>query len=78
MTKKEYNDVPVLYCKKCISLKIISINPAGLNKYPDTTHKEPIDYCGTCGNADIGETHIENFNIKYKKFYGKDHLTGNK
>lgn len=75
-TKKEYNDVPVLYCKRCISLKIISIEPAGLNKYPE--EKKPIDYCGSCGNADVGETHIENFNLKYKKFYGKDHLTGDK
>ena len=76
MTKKEYNDIPVAYCTKCISLKVISLT--GVKKISKEQIKTPIDYCGNCGNTEIGETHIENFNLKYRKFYGKDYLTGDK
>jgi hypothetical protein len=73
MTKKEYNDVPVAYCTKCISLRIVS-----LTGMKEVNFDTPKHYCDNCGSAEINETHIENFKLKYKKFYGKDHLTGDK
>jgi hypothetical protein len=76
MTKKDYNDVPVAYCTKCISLKVVILT--GMKGIDRDQFKGPIDYCENCGNTDIKETHIENFKLKYEKFYGKDHLTGDK
>tara|TARA_R110000851_G_scaffold71614_3_gene159202 strand:+ start:5521 stop:5742 length:222 start_codon:yes stop_codon:yes gene_type:complete len=73
MTKEEYNDVPVSYCTKCISLKVITLTGMDNLKFDTPEH-----YCSNCGNAEIGETHIENFKLKYQKFYGKDHLTGDR
>ena len=73
MTKKDYNDIPVAYCTKCISLRVVSLT--GIKRLQNNN---PIDYCDNCGSTEIRETHIENFKLKYKKFYGRDHLTGNK
>ena len=42
----DYNDEPVVYCKRCHSLRII----AG-NGFPD--------YCEDCGSTDLGDEHIE-------------------
>ena len=43
---EEYNDIPVHYCTKCGSLRIIIFDN-------DT------DYCDECGSTDIAEAHIE-------------------
>jgi hypothetical protein len=54
----EYNDIPVLFCKKCLSLLIKSDMFIG-------------DYCAECGGTDIGETHIEDWEILYLRKYNK-------
>jgi len=46
MTTSEFNDIPVVYCKRCHSLEII----AG-SGFPD--------YCAVCGSTDLGDEHIE-------------------
>jgi hypothetical protein len=46
-----------LYCKNCLSLRIIEDDVAG-------------DYCPDCGCADIGEMHIEDWLKLYKEKYG--------
>ena len=46
MTKEEFNNEPVLYCKNCLSLRIMSDELIG-------------DYCPDCGSTDIEECHIE-------------------
>lgn len=53
---KEYNDIPVVYCKRCHSLRII----AG-DGFPD--------YCEDCGSTDLGDEHIEQWleEENYKK-----------
>lgn len=56
---QEYNSEPVLYCSRCYSLKILSIE--GL---PDS------DYCGDCGSSDIAETSIEEWESLYESRYG--------
>lgn len=61
---KEYNDIPVHYCKDCLSLKIKTVSE-GLN----------LDYCDECGCTDIEQAHIEEWKELYKDRYGFDYLT---
>ena len=54
ITKKEdYNNVPVYYCTRCISLNIINMD-------------ENTCYCGDCGAASIDSTHIDEW-LKLKE-----------
>lgn len=46
----------VLYCQHCLSLKIITI--------PDTVSS----YCGFCGNTDLLEVHI----LEWEEFFFED------
>lgn len=46
----------VLYCQHCLSLKIITI--------PNTVSS----YCGFCGNTDLLEVHI----LEWEEFYFED------
>lgn len=61
---EEYNNIPVHYCKVCLSLKIKTV-VEGLN----------LDYCEECGGTDIEESHIEEWQNLYRKRYGFDYLT---
>lgn len=60
----EYNDVPVYYCKGCLSLKIKTVSE-GLD----------LDYCDECGCTEIEQLHIEEWRDLYKRRYGFDYLT---
>jgi hypothetical protein len=64
ITKEEYNNVPVFYCKSCLGLGIKNESD-GLGSY-----------CGTCGSASVGRTSLEFWEQSYREKYGKDHLTG--
>ena len=60
--KNDYNNVPVTYCKTCLSLKIRHItNPS-------------VDYCIPCGNVDLGEIHISEWDELYKEKYGENYI----
>lgn len=61
--EKSYNDDPVYYCKRCLSLKIRQ-NPF----LKDT------DYCEDCGTTDIGTTSIEEWNRMYEEKYGHPYI----
>lgn len=61
---EEYNNIPVLYCTDCLSLKI-----EGVEMGDDT-----LNYCGKCGSTNIDEIHIEEWENKYKQKYGKSHI----
>lgn len=52
-TVEEYNDIPVHYCTKCLSLKIM-------------VYDEDTEYCDVCGNTEIAEAHIDEV-IEMKK-----------
>lgn len=56
--KEDYNAIPVVYCKNCLSLKIMVLN-------------DNIDYCDECGCTDTASTDIESWREMYKKKYGK-------
>lgn len=59
----DYNDLPILYCRHCMSLKIRNI--------PQVNDS---DYCDECGSTDIGECHIEEWETLYEGKYGHKYL----
>lgn len=56
MDKKEYNDIPVFYCKRCLSLNIKSV--IGM------------DYCDSCNSTNIEQCHIEEWEKMHEEKYG--------
>lgn len=68
----EYNDLPVYYCKDCLSLKIKNVR-----------EQADLCYCEDCGSTSIGTTHINDwesmFIEKYEEpFINKDKKYGKK
>ena len=63
MNKEEYNNIPVHYCKECLSLTIKTVTE-GLN----------LDYCDECGCTNTEQSHINEWKILYKERYGFDFL----
>ena len=57
--KEEYNNIPVHYCKECLSLKVMGV--VGM---------EEACYCDDCGCTDIEQTSIEEWEQLYKKKHG--------
>lgn len=55
---EEYNAIPVVYCKNCLSLKILVLN-------------DKVDYCDECGCTDTVSTDIETWREMYEKKYDK-------
>lgn len=58
--KEEYNNEPVHYCSRCLSLRVKILN-------------EQIDFCDECGCTDIETTDIENWKKLYKDKYGREY-----
>lgn len=59
----QYNSIPVLYCKQCLSLRIRNIPIV-----------EDSDYCDECSSTDIGECSIEEWKTMYQEKYGHEYL----
>lgn len=59
----DYNNIPVLYCKHCLSIRV-----------RDIPMIENSDFCDKCGSTDIGKTTIENWEELYKSRYGHKYL----
>lgn len=53
-----YNDIPVLYCKNCLSLNIRTLD-------------SNTEYCDDCGNTIMEEAHIDKWKDLYEKKYGE-------
>lgn len=58
--KEEYNQEPVFYCKRCLSLKIMT--------------DQDMSYCDDCGNTEIRDTSIEHWQHMYFLRYGKHYV----
>lgn len=56
MSKEDYNNEPVFFCSHCLSLKVLSLN-------------ETTDFCDECGNTEIKEAHISEWENLYKVKY---------
>jgi len=52
--RNEYDEIPVHYCRRCLSLKVLIDTEFG-------------DYCGDCGSTDIGEIQIEEWETLQKE-----------
>ena len=61
--KEEYNNIPVYYCKDCLSLKIRSVDS-------DTS----MDYCDECGCTHVEKTDIHTWENLYINKYGFNYL----
>lgn len=59
MMQEEFNEIPVYYCRKCLSLKI-----------RDVEHIEDSEYCDECGSTDIEQANIEDWDAMYVARYG--------
>ena len=59
--EKSYDDEPVWYCKRCLSLNIKQM-----------PHMKGQDYCSDCGATDLASADIEEWKELYKKKYGQD------
>lgn len=63
ITKQDdYNNVPVTYCKTCLSLHVKEI------ANPD------VAYCVDCGNTDLEKAHIHEWEDLYEEKYGERFL----
>ena len=63
MDKESYDDEPVYYCKRCLSLKICQI-PMMKDK----------SYCEDCGTVDIACSSFEEWDELYVEKYGHHYL----
>lgn len=63
--QNQYNNEPVYYCTRCLSLKIMSV--PGMDNS---------DYCEDCGGADIASCTIEEWEKKYEEKYGHKFIEG--
>jgi hypothetical protein len=63
MSRNTYDDDPVYYCKRCLSLNIRQM-----------PIMESMDYCDDCGCVDIGQTDIDHWNEMYRAKYGHDYI----
>ena len=59
--KKDYDEEPVFYCERCLSLSIKQI-PFSENQY----------YCSECGATNIESAVIEEWEAMYRKKHGHD------
>lgn len=55
---EDYNEEPVVYCRHCLSLKVMALN-------------DNMDYCDICGCTDIDSTDIVSWEKMYEEKYGK-------
>lgn len=62
--KIEYNNIPIHYCKHCLSLNIRSV----------VEETETVDFCDDCGATMIGVSHINTWEKMYQEKYGKTFL----
>lgn len=55
-----YNEEPVFYCKKCLSLNIKNI--------------DNMDFCDECGSVEIEQSNIFDWEKEYDNKYGNKFL----
>ena len=63
MDKQSYEEEPVYYCKRCLSLNV--------RQMPMIVEQ---NYCGDCGTVDIGEASFEEWEEMYIEKYGHPYI----
>lgn len=61
--KDQYDEIPVYYCKDCLSLKV-------------NGEIENCPYCEDCNNTSIAQTDIHTWERLYQEKYGYSYLKG--
>lgn len=61
--KKEYNSIPVHYCRNCLSLRVMRV--PGMDN---------VSYCDDCGCTDTAQINIEEWETLYKARHGFTYL----
>lgn len=61
--QEEYNKIPVVYCKNCLSLKVMSLSV-------------DMDFCDECGSTEMGQCTIDDWESKYELKYNKSFIYG--
>lgn len=59
MTKEDYNEEPVFFCRSCLSLRVKTV-----------AMDSDLDYCDECGSTDICQSHIDEWERLHKERYG--------
>ena len=74
LEKSIMNNEPITYCKTCLSIHIKTV------EFPDTEAGENrnVHYCVPCGNTELTEAHIEEWEDLYEEKYGERFLTKSK
>ena len=67
--KEKYNEVPVTYCKTCLSLHVKTVK---FNK--GTEEGISTDYCGECSSTEMGTGFIDEWEELYVEMYGEKFL----
>lgn len=57
-TMEEYNEIPVYYCRDCLSLKVGSVHTY-----------DTLDYCMDCGSTNVEVTNIHDWESLYENKY---------
>lgn len=59
LTKEDYNNEPVFYCKQCLSLLIRAVPGMA-----------DMDYCNECNSTNVEKATIEEWERLYEQKYG--------
>ena len=58
--KNKYNDIPVLYCTDCLSLRVLGVGE--------------VNYCEKCGSTNVESTDIFSWEKMYAARYAGSYL----
>jgi hypothetical protein len=68
--KEDYDNIPVTYCKTCLSLHIKTVE---FEKGVDGADRS-VDYCVPCGNTDLEKVQMSEWEELYKEKYNQRFL----
>ena len=58
--KEQYNNTPLCFCRKCLSISIYS--------------EDSLEFCLDCGGTDLAESGIDNWKRLFYEEYGNDYM----
>ena len=58
---RQYNAVPLCYCKDCLSLKIKYIGSFEEGQYPEDIYGSEDLYCADCGSTNTAECSLDEY-----------------
>tara|TARA_R110002050_G_scaffold97749_1_gene203184 strand:+ start:413 stop:766 length:354 start_codon:yes stop_codon:yes gene_type:complete len=68
------NNEPITYCKTCLSIHIKTVE----FQKSESGEERSVDYCVPCGNTELTEAHITEWEDLYEEKYGERFLTKSK